>query len=200
MSTIACASLSVSHSVSAFTSACHSTSVLTTASASLPACRQVAPHRSLCRRLFVSSVSTSTSANESARVSTSDYALPRVVKRISLHLCKLVSQCLLVPAHRSICHLLSTAPPPLMCRPATRPVRAHRLKCRLASLRLPLQACQPVSTSACASLNLAPSDYGATSATVLASNSTSVCASLSVSPSVSTSTSASKAAIVSTSD
>ena len=55
------------------------------------------------------------------------------------------------------------------------------------------------STSACASLNLSPSDYGATSATVYATYSTSACASLSVSPSVSASISASESASVSTS-
>ena len=57
--TIACASLSVSHTVSASTSECYSTSLLTTtcestsvstsACVSRPACRPGAAHRSLCR-------------------------------------------------------------------------------------------------------------------------------------------------------
>ena len=46
--TIACASFTVSHSVSSSTSACDSTSVLTTACPSRPACRPVAAHISVC--------------------------------------------------------------------------------------------------------------------------------------------------------
>ena len=51
--TIACASLSVLHRVSASTSACDSTSVLTSACAIRPSCRSVAAHISVCRQAFL---------------------------------------------------------------------------------------------------------------------------------------------------
>ena len=51
--TIACASLSVLHSLSASTSASDSSSVLTTAYASRPPCRQVAVHSLVCLLPFL---------------------------------------------------------------------------------------------------------------------------------------------------